>query len=192
MALERQAFVILINFSILDLLTDTAKQATIIPTAMGTISPQHKCLIILCKRSSTVQLKKHMKRIFFCVSFSIIVFNSGKAQANLTSKDSSVIGIWKGTSICQVKNSPCHDEIVIYHISKGEGIDTFNIRASKIVNGIEEDMGILPCKFERKRNQLISTANKGTWTFNVKDKSIDGTLILQGEVFRIIKLMKQD
>lgn len=27
-------------------------------------------------------------------------------------------GVWNGTSLCQVKNSPCHDEIVVYHISK--------------------------------------------------------------------------
>ncbi len=126
-----------------------------------------------------------MKTILFCISFLVIVFNSAKAQTNL-------IGIWKGTSICQVKNSPCHDEIVVYHISKGEGIDSFNIQANKIVNGVEEDMGILQCKLERKRNQLISTSYKSLWTFNLKGKSMDGTLMVQGALYRIIKLSKQE
>ena len=132
-----------------------------------------------------------MKTILFCISFSVIAFYSAEAQANLTSSDSSIVGIWKGTSLCQVKGSSCHDEIVIYHISKGSGIDTFNIKANKLVNGIEEDMGILQFKFDRKTNQLISIAGKGTWTFAVKNKSLDGTLTVQGILYRIIKLSKQ-
>ena len=133
-----------------------------------------------------------MRTILFCIFFSVIAFYSGRAQANLTSSDSSVIGIWKGTSICQVKNSPCHDEIVVYHISKAEGLDTFNIQANKIVNGVEEDMGVLPCRFDKKRSQLTSTAYKGNWIFNIKEKSMDGTLLLQGTLYRIIKLSKQN
>jgi len=30
----------------------------------------------------------------------------------------SIEGVWKGTSLCQIKDSPCHDETVVYHISK--------------------------------------------------------------------------
>ena len=133
-----------------------------------------------------------MMRILFCISFQVIAFHSGKAQINLSSSDTSIIGIWKGTSLCQVKNSACHDEIVVYHISKADGIDAFNIQANKMVNNIEEDMGTLRCKFERKSNQLISSGGKAIWTFNVKDKSIDGALILQGTLYRIVKLSKQN
>lgn len=133
----------------------------------------------------------YMKTILFCISLSVIAFNSAKAQANLTSKDSSVTGIWKGTSICQVKNSPCHDENVIYYISKGKSADTFSIKATKLVNGVEDDMGTLECKFERKTNQLICVNDKAIWTFNVRGRSIDGTLFVQGKLFRIVKLSKQ-
>jgi len=45
--------------------------------------------------------------------------------------DSSLTGIWKGTSICQVKPSPCNDEIAVYHISKGEKPNSFHIIANK-------------------------------------------------------------
>ena len=114
-----------------------------------------------------------------------MAINSGKAQANL-------VGTWKGTSICQVKNSPCHDEIVVYHISKGEGVDSFTVRADKIVNGVEEDMGILHCKFESKTKQLTSNSYRSNWVFTLKDKTIDGTLYVQGTLYRIIKVTKQD
>src|SRR6059058_5625768 len=134
---------------------------------------------------------KQMKTILFCISFLVTGLYSGRAQAKLTISDSSVIGIWKGRSLCQVKNAPCHDEIIVYYISKAEGIDTFNIRADKVVSGVEEDMGILSCKFERKTNQLVCAAAKGRWTFNIKDRSIDGKLMVQGTLFRIVKLSKE-
>jgi hypothetical protein len=132
-----------------------------------------------------------MKKVFFCISLFVIATISGKAQTN-SGTDSFIIGTWKGTSICQVKNSPCHDEIVVYHISKVEGIDTFRITANKIVNGVEEDMGILECKLDRKRNQLISATNKATWTFNITGKSINGILMVQGNLYRIVKVKKQE
>ena len=43
-------------------------------------------------------------------------------------------GTWKGTSLCQVKNSPCHDETVVYHISKTDTINVYRNIANKIVN----------------------------------------------------------
>ena len=52
---------------------------------------------------------KLTKLIFFilCLNFKIDLF----AQAIIE-------GAWRGSSICQVKNSPCHDEQVVFHISK--------------------------------------------------------------------------
>jgi 4-hydroxy-3-methylbut-2-enyl diphosphate reductase len=75
------------------------------------------------------------------VLFSLILCLASKsnlAQTGLLKIDTLLIGTWNGTSICQIKNSPCHDETVVYHISKKSGIDTFYINASKIVNDMEE------------------------------------------------------
>lgn len=143
------------------------------------------------KHSITFQLQKTIKAMLFCFFFSTTVFTSAKAQANLPIADSALIGRWKGSSLCQIKNSPCHDETVVYYISKAVGIDSFSIRATKIVNGAEEDMGTLNCKFERKTKQLISTDYKALWTFNVNGKSMDGRLMFRGALYRIIKLVKQ-
>jgi hypothetical protein len=130
-----------------------------------------------------------LKTILFTVLLFCLAFHPAKAQK--ASADSLLIGVWKGTSICQVKSSPCHDEVVVYYISKAQGIDTFTILANKIVNGIEEEMGTISCKFDKKNNQLISTSYNSLWTFNVKGKDLDGTLIYRGNLYRIIKVSKQ-
>jgi len=51
-----------------------------------------------------------------------------------------IAGTWKGTSLCQVKDSPCHDEIAIYHAVKAEG-NNYRFQMNKMVNGKEVEMG---------------------------------------------------
>jgi hypothetical protein len=124
--------------------------------------------------------------------FSIILClasKSNQAQIGVVKIDTLLIGTWNGTSICQLKNSPCHDETVVYHISKNRGADTFFINAGKIVNGVEEGMGILPFVYNKKTNQLTSTAY-GIWTFNLEGDKLEGTLLVHGDLYRRIKVYK--
>ena len=124
--------------------------------------------------------------------FSIILClasKSNQAQNGVVKTDTLLIGTWNGTSICQIKNSPCHDETVVYHISKKRGVDTFFINASKIVNGVEEEMAILPFVYNKKTNQLTSTAY-GIWTFNIEGDKLEGTLLSHGDLYRKIKVYK--
>lgn len=131
------------------------------------------------------------KKALLFILFPFFALHACKAQTGSAATGNSLIGIWKGTSICQVKNSPCHDEIVVYHISKGEGQDSFNIQANKIVNGVEEDMGLLAFVFDKKKNQLISTSYNSLWTFTLKEAKLEGTLMHGNQLYRIIKLEKQ-
>ena len=112
----------------------------------------------------------------------------GLAQANY---DSLIVGNWQGSSICQVKNSPFHDEMVVYHISKKHGSDTINILANKIINGVEEEMGIIPFTFNSKTNQLFSTAYNSRWTLTLENEKLEGTLYVKGVLYRIIKLSRK-
>src|SRR6478672_3053948 len=124
--------------------------------------------------------------------FSVILCLAGKsnqAQTGVIKTDTLLIGTWHGTSICQIKNSPCHDETVVYHISKNRGVDTFYINGSKIVNGVEEEMGVLPFVYNSKTNQLISSAH-GIWTFNIEAGKLEGTLLSHGDLYRKIILYK--
>jgi hypothetical protein len=119
-----------------------------------------------------------------------VAINPSQAQTRGTKVDTLLIGTWKGTSLCQIKNSPCHDETVVYHISKNTGVDTFYINASKVVNGLEEEMGILPFTYNSKTNQLISTAY-GNWTLGIEGGKLEGTLVFHGELYRKIKVYKK-
>jgi hypothetical protein len=112
-----------------------------------------------------------------------------QAQTGPAKVDTLLIGIWNGTSLCQLKGSPCHDEIVVYHISKKIAIDTFYIAANKIVNGAEEEMGILPFVYNKKINQLIST-KYGIWTLTVEGTKLEGTLFVRGDLYRKIVVYK--
>jgi hypothetical protein len=127
-----------------------------------------------------------MSLIFFVIIYQL----SQSAQAqNIIRIDTLLAGTWKGNSICQAKNSPCHDETVVYHISKKQGLDSFSVNASKIVNGAEDEMGILPFFYNEKTKQFISEAY-GTWTFSLEGNKLEGTLYVRGELYRKIKLYK--
>ena len=73
---------------------------------------------------------------------------------------------------------------------KKKGIDTFYVNANKIMNGVEEEMGILPFVYNKKTNQLSSSAY-GTWVFNIQGSKLEGTLLLHGDLYRKIIVTKQ-
>ena len=101
-----------------------------------------------------------------------------------------LFGDWSGESICQVKNSPCHDEKVVYHISKGDGPDLVVVDADRIVDGKAVNMGKLDFKYDAKAKTLVSESY-GHWIFYIKDNKMDGTLTTaDGTLFRKISLTK--
>jgi len=106
----------------------------------------------------------------------------------------SLAGIWKGTSFCQVKNSGCHDETVVYHVSKGSTSNSYQISASKVIDGKENDMGTLNFNFdpEQKTLLLVDSVQQIKWEFKITGKEMHGTLISKGTLFRKINLIKTD
>ncbi len=106
----------------------------------------------------------------------------------------SLVGVWKGTSLCQVKNSSCHDENVVYHISKNSSGDSYQVDASKIIDGKENDMGILNFSFNapQKILFLVDSVKNVKWEFKISGKEMHGTLISKGTLFRIIDLKKEE
>ncbi len=127
---------------------------------------------------------KHLLLISICFCFFLKSFSQS---------DKNITGIWKGTSICQVKNSPCHDENVVYHISAGKAPDSFYIQANKIVNGAEEDMGTLGATYNSSKHLLTAHFRKDdTWEFKINGAQMDGTLIYNKTLIRIVKLRKEN
>ena len=103
-------------------------------------------------------------------------------------------GIWKGTSLCQVKNSPCHDEIVVYHISKDSTGRSYEMIANKIVDGKEEYMGTLLFTYNDKQKVFVSvdSVRNARWEFRISGGAMKGTLIYKGDLFRIIDVKKEN
>ena len=125
------------------------------------------------------------KRILFLILLAGAFCSKSMAQA-----DTSFLGVWKGTSICQQKNSPCHDETVVYYITRNKN-QQVEIRANKIVNGKEDEMGVIEFRYEEKTKEIVSVSQpNAVWRFKRTGDHLDGTLYVRNELFRIIKLLK--
>lgn len=122
------------------------------------------------------------------------VATSGQNSATkteLTQDESQLIGAWTGESICQVKNSPCHDENAIYRISKAKEAGKVTIDLGKIVDGKAESMVVLDFKYDKVQQTLISEYKHGVWKFTVKGNTMTGTLTTPDKiVYRRVSLQK--
>ena len=102
--------------------------------------------------------------------------HSAPAQAPVAA--SNPVGVWRGTSLCRVRPSPCRDEIVVYRITRVHATDSLSVDARKIVNGQEEEMGILGCRAAASGSQVTCTMSNGVWRFTIRGDSLVGELRL--------------
>lgn len=130
--------------------------------------------------------------ILGCFSLFFVNLTSQAQQSTAQIKaDSLFHGIWKGESICQVKGSPCHDEHVVYYISSTDKNLNLEIKANKILNNAEVEMGTIQFHYEEKLNAIISVPEtRGTWKFTREGNHLKGNLIYNNQLFRLIDLSK--
>jgi hypothetical protein len=88
------------------------------------------------------------------------------------------LGVWRGRSLCRVRPSPCTDEIVVYRITRVQASDSLSIDARKIVNGQEEEMGVIGCRLAASGPQFTCTMPNGMWRFTIRGDSLVGELRL--------------
>jgi hypothetical protein len=123
----------------------------------------------------------------------LAVSNSLGLQANAQSAmdDSQIVGTWNGHSTCMVKESPCHDEVNVYRISKVAGKPgSVSVTGSKIVEGREIVMGTFEWKYDAQKHVLESP--NGVFRFTLDGDKLEGTLTQDKTVFRRIYLKKQE
>ena len=123
-----------------------------------------------------------------------VILVLGLLSIGYKNQQDNISGTWQGTSICQVKGSPCHDEMAIYHTAKGEG-NTYRFQMNKMVNGKEEEMGETLFTYDANNKTLdgvtTSAKGKGLWHFVVKGNTMHGTLTVDNNVlYRVIDLHK--
>ena len=87
------------------------------------------------------------------------------------------VGVWRGTSVCTQRPSACNDEIDVYRINRVNASDSLSVDAGKIVNGQEEEMGVLACRIV-SGTQFRCTIRNGVWYFTVRRDSLVGELRL--------------
>jgi len=111
-----------------------------------------------------------------------------------TVRAQSFEGIWKGTSLCQIKNSPCHDEIVVYHISKDSTGKSYDMIANKIVDGKEAYMGTISFTYDNQQKVFVSvdSARNARWEFRITGNAMKGTLMYKGDLYRVVDVKKEN
>jgi hypothetical protein len=116
------------------------------------------------------------------------------AKTGAAPDEVNLAGNWIGESICQVKDSACHDEKVIYRVTEPDAAGKLTIDADKIVNGQPQDMGVLDCTYERAGQKITCEISNGIWEFTVKGNEMTGTLKLKDKdktLFRKISVKKE-
>lgn len=118
----------------------------------------------------------------------------GWAQAGraTTASDDPIFGIWRGHSTCMVKDSPCHDEINIYRISRLAGKPgLITVTGGKIVDGKEVVMGSGEWKYDMQKHTLDSP--NGDIHLTIEGDKLEGALTLPDHtVYRRIYLKKEN
>ena len=134
-------------------------------------------------------MKPIFRTLVTVIAAACILSRGAVAQAR--SAAGSPVGVWRGTSLCLVRESPCHDETVVYRISAAGAADSFSIDARKIVNGQEEEMGILGCRFADANAELRCIIRNAVWSFSVRRDSLVGELRLRdGTKFRDVRTVR--
>ena len=110
---------------------------------------------------------------------------------------SNLVGDWAGASVCGDGFPSCHDEQVVYHITKPpDERGNVSVAADKVVNGRAEPMGVIELKYDGARHtltgELKNTRYHGVWEFKVEGGAMEGTLTLLPDktVARRIKVKK--
>jgi hypothetical protein len=117
----------------------------------------------------------------------------------------SPAGQWEGESLCTVPASPCHDEHVLYEISRApspagntstpKASRDWKIDAYKIVSGEKQFMGTIGCGYDEERKKLSCSGNlkaQDDWEFSIENGTMRGTLVIGAErtLYRKISLKK--
>jgi hypothetical protein len=127
-----------------------------------------------------------------------LAMGEGAARLGPTADErEKLIGDWTGESICIGNHPACHDEQVVYHISKSpDAPDKVIIAADKIIDGKPDPMYVLDFKYDSEKGTLTgefsNSRYQGVWEFMVKGDTMEGTLSLlpAKTIVRRVKIKK--
>ena len=105
----------------------------------------------------------------------------------------SFTGVWKGDSVCQIKETPSHDEVSVYYVSKSTELNGFQLKMNKIVEGKEQTLGTVNCKADSGRASYVCRLNDlSIWTWRLNKGALDGEMQYRGQLYRKIHLIRAE
>jgi hypothetical protein len=132
--------------------------------------------------------------IFYMAVLNIIVSADSVAlnAPQTASDDSGVLGDWRGESICVVRESACHDEDSLYHVTRQpEKPGWVSMKLDKIVNGKPVTMGTMECSYGAANQSLTCEFPRGVMRFTISGNKMEGTMTLSdGTLWRKLSLKK--
>src|SRR5690348_1068842 len=106
-----------------------------------------------------------------------------------------IVGTWEGSSLCQVKPSPCHDEHVLYRFISTRQRH-YRIDAYKLVVGKQLFMGAIDVGLDAAGSELDGLVmsggqSRGRLQLSVKNAHLSGRMTLtDGTLYRLIEVDK--
>lgn len=135
-----------------------------------------------------------MKDLIRAMLFPAVIIATATAQSTkpAPADSDSLVGDWRGDSICVVRPSACNDEKALYHFKQlGGQPNRFSLQADKIVNGQAEEMGTMECGYAPEKHAVTCSTPKLVLHLTLKGKSLAGTMNLSdGTLWRNITLRR--
>jgi hypothetical protein len=136
-----------------------------------------------------------MRILLVSVAVATLLVRGAAAQTPVSGSQSvTALGTWRGTSVCLVHPSSCHDEVVVYRITPKSGRDSVAFDARKIVSGQEQDMGVLTCRVMPAVSAAVDLTCRipnAMWRFRVRGDSLVGELRLADSTrFRDVRTVR--
>lgn len=108
------------------------------------------------------------------------------AAASGSPRDNSeILGAWEGESKCTVRDSPCHDEHVIYEIAADKDASGgLKMDGYRVANGERVFMGTLRCEYQEAKKVLSCTSrgkDSDDWEYTLSGDTLEGTLTINGK-----------
>lgn len=109
---------------------------------------------------------------------SLLACGAGAQSAPRPSAPATAVGVWRGTSVCLVRPSACKDEVIVFRIAQAKTADSVSLDGRKVVDGVEDEMGVLACRFAAQDGRMTCVLPQGVWRFHVRNDSLVGELRL--------------
>src|SRR5260370_41779183 len=132
--------------------------------------------------------------VLACAVLSIFMAGRGGGSESKAAgpDDSGVVGDWRGDSVCVVRESGCHNEDSLYHVTQlAEKPGWFSMKLDKIVDAKRVTMGTTECSYDSAKRALICEFPRGVFHLTIQADKMAGTMNLtDGALWRKISLKK--